>query len=67
MEKPIYGVINSDNVLIDISTTLRGAKNYATRHGYTKVGYRIGYNAFVEAKKINGKWCDTVVSHIEKW
>lgn len=56
MNKRIYGVFDSNNCLIDTSLTLQGAKNYATRHGYTKVGYRVGYNAFPAAEKINGKW-----------
>lgn len=53
-----YGVINQDGVHIDVSDSLKGAKNYATRHGYTKVSvrYDMGYNAYIVAEKINGKW-----------
>jgi len=56
MEPPIYGIIDSNNCLIDTSKTERGAKIYATRNDYNKIGFRIGYNAFICAEKINGKW-----------
>lgn len=56
MEAKIYGVINNDGCLIDTSKTERGAKRYATNHGHKKIGYRIGYNAFICAEKINNKW-----------
>jgi hypothetical protein len=53
-----YGVLNQDNCHIDVSKTERGAKQYATRHGYKLVSirYNLGYNAKVIAKKVNGKW-----------
>jgi hypothetical protein len=53
----IYGVI-SNGTHIDTSKTEKGAKNYATRHGYTKVSIRFncGYIAAEIAEKINGKW-----------
>lgn len=56
MEARIYGVLDSNNCLIDISRSERGCKRYATLNGYDKVGYRIGYNAFILAEKINNKW-----------
>ena len=56
MNKIIYGVLNSELCLIDTSKTERGAKQYATRHGYNLIGFRLGYNAFILAEKINGKW-----------
>ena len=34
----MYGVPSAlDGAIIDVSTSLLGAKNYATRHGYKKV------------------------------
>ncbi len=58
MESKIYGIIDNNNCLIDTSKTLRGCKRYATIHNYSKVGYRIGYNAIITHEKINGKWID---------
>ena len=49
MDKPIYGVINSEETHTDVSNTLLGAKQYATRHEYTEVSKRIGYNSSIEA------------------
>lgn len=56
MESKIYGVLDNNNCLIDISRSERAAKIYATKNNYTKVGYRLGYNAFISAEKINNKW-----------
>jgi hypothetical protein len=56
MSQIIYGVLNSELCLIDTSKTERGAKQHATRNGYNLVGFRVGYNAFILAEKINGKW-----------
>jgi len=56
MEARIYGVLDKDNCLIDISRTEKGCKRYATLNAYDKIGYRIGYNAFILAEKINNKW-----------
>jgi hypothetical protein len=47
MESKIYGIIDNNNCLIDTSKTL---------NGYNKIGYRIGYNAFISHEKINNKW-----------
>ena len=53
----IYGVL-VDGVHIDVSKTERGAKQYATRHGYltVTVRYNCGYIAARIAHKYTGKW-----------
>ena len=53
-----FGVINHEGVHIDVSESLKGAKNYATRNGYTKVSirYNMGYISSIVAEKISGKW-----------
>ncbi len=53
----IYGII-SDGAHIDVSKTERGAKLYATKHGYNQISirYNLGYNAERIAQKINGRW-----------
>lgn len=53
----IYGVL-VDGVHIDVSKTERGAKQYATRHGYltVTVRYNCGYIAAQIAHKYTGKW-----------
>lgn len=56
METPIFGVIDNAGVLIDTSKTQLGAKQYATKHGYNRIGFRIGYVAFILSEKIAGKW-----------
>lgn len=56
MEQKIFGVINKEGCLIDTSLTEQGAKNYATRHSYKLIGYRVGYNAKTTHQKIGGKW-----------
>jgi len=40
----VYGVITDTGEMIDTSATLHGAKCFATRNGYTRVGRRVGYN-----------------------
>ena len=54
----IYGVIDKDNCLIDISLSEKGTKRYATLNGYDKIGCRFngGYNAIILAEKIKNKW-----------
>ena len=52
----VYGILGSEDNHIDVSNTERGAKSYATRHGYNKVSKRVGYNACVVSEKVNGKW-----------
>lgn len=52
----IYGVLLSDGTHVDVSKTIQGAKNYATRNGYKVVTKRLGYNARVVAKKDKNRW-----------
>jgi hypothetical protein len=54
-----YGVAPNGNYC-DVSRTLRGAKNYAARHGYSEVYIRFncGYHVTLKAEKVNGKWVD---------
>ena len=54
----IFGVIDNNNCLIDISRSLRGCKRYATLNGYNKIGFRNAnsYNAVISHEKINNKW-----------
>ena len=59
MSNNTYGIVyGSDNIYTDVSNTLKGAKRYATNHGYDKVGirYNSGYHCSVVAIKINNKW-----------
>jgi len=53
----IYGVL-IDGIHVDVSKTERGAKQYATRHGYSTVTvrYNCGYIAAQIANKCAGKW-----------
>lgn len=55
-----YGVCDADETHTDVSKTLRGAKCYATRNGYSLVSVRFGcsFNAQILEEKINGKWVD---------
>ena len=53
----IYGTTDTSNgTHIDTSKTLLGAKQYATRNNLKTVSKRVGYNAYVVAKKVDGKW-----------
>lgn len=54
----MYGILGADHGVIDVSETERGAKVYATKHGYDKVYCRSngGYNVFLVAVKYKGKW-----------
>jgi hypothetical protein len=54
----VYGTVVND-VHVDTSSTLLGAKQYATRHKHAKVTKRIGYNSFVVAEKVFGAWVGT--------
>ena len=58
----IYGVIDSNSIHTDVSNTERGAKIYATKHGYNKVSIRFncGYNVAVLAEKVNNKWINKI-------
>ena len=51
-------IISEFNEFIDISKTERGAKQYATKHGYltVTVRYNCGYIAAQIAHKYTGKW-----------
>jgi hypothetical protein len=53
-----YGIVYGDNIYIDVSKSLKGAKRYATNKGYDKVGirYNSGYHCSVVAIKVNNKW-----------
>lgn len=56
MEAKIYGILDENNCLIDISKSEKGCKRYATINNYNKIGYRIGYNAFISHIKIGNRW-----------
>lgn len=53
-----YGVLSVNHGVIDVSKTERGAKIYATIHGYDKVYIRFncGYVVELVSEKVNGKW-----------
>ena len=58
-----YGIVSgpdNDGIYTDVSRTLKGAKRYATNHGYDRVGirYNSGYHCRVVSIKINNKWKD---------
>ena len=52
----IYGSTDNKNIHNDTSSTLLGAKQYATRNGYKNVSVRIGYNVTLLEYKQNGNW-----------
>lgn len=55
----IYGVIDSNGCHVDVSNTLLGAKQYATRNGYRQVSirYNCGYTVKIVATKQEiGSW-----------
>ncbi len=54
-----FGVL-CNGVHIDVSKTLQGAKNFATRNGYLTVTirYNSGYIAAEISHKYSGKWKD---------
>lgn len=54
-----YGIINADGIHIDVSKSEKGAKQYATINGYTKVSirYNSGYHVdIIAVKNKNGRW-----------
>jgi hypothetical protein len=52
-----YGTTDtSEGTHTDTSNTLMGAKIYATKNDLKTVSKRVGYNAFIIAEKIKGKW-----------
>ncbi len=55
----IYGVVNTEGIHTDVSKSEKGAKQYATRHGYDKVSIRFhsGYTIVIISVKNNkGRW-----------
>ena len=52
----IYGSTDNETIHTDTSTTLLGAKQYATRNGYKNVSVRIGYNVTLLEYKQDNKW-----------
>lgn len=58
----IYGVVQSDGSHCDVSTSEKGAKQYATRNGYTQVTRRTngGYEAQIIATRTGKRWRDGV-------
>lgn len=55
--KPIYGVLlNRNGEYRDVSNTLQGAKNFATRNSYNRVSKRMGYTTRLIAIKENNVW-----------
>lgn len=55
--KNIYG-ITTNGIHTDVSNTEKGAKQYATKNGYTQVSirYNCGYVAHVIAERKGAKW-----------
>tara|TARA_R110001606_G_scaffold378794_1_gene538593 strand:- start:1131 stop:1307 length:177 start_codon:yes stop_codon:yes gene_type:complete len=53
----VYGV-ESGQGAVDVSKSLLGAKQYATRCNYSIVYLRYGYNVRKASVKVNGKWND---------
>ena len=58
MNNHTYGVNTSNSGYVDVSNTLLGAKQYATRNGYSDVFIRFnnGYTVMRKAYKVDGKW-----------
>lgn len=58
--KNLWGVIDSKGTYIDVSKTQHGAKCYASRHGYKRIGCRFngGYNIANVLVKVGKKWVD---------
>ena len=52
----VYGSTDNNNIHIDTSNTLLGAKQYATRNNYKNVSIRIGYNVTLLEYKLFNKW-----------
>lgn len=52
----VFGVMDRNNCLIDTSKTLLGAKQYATRNGYNRIGRRVEYNVTETWIKDAKKW-----------
>ena len=58
MDNLSYGVVGRDGGFIYISDTLRGAKNYATRNGYTEVYcmHAVSWAVWKVSEKVNNNW-----------
>lgn len=58
MNKHTYGISTDKSGYIDVSNTLLGAKQYATRNGYDAVyiRYNNGYHTNKVAIKTGSKW-----------
>ena len=56
-----YGV-TINGIHTDVSKTQQGAKNYATRNGFTIVSVRFGCGCIVDilAEKVDGVWISQV-------
>ena len=52
----MYGIVTQKGEFIDTSKTLRGAKIYATKNQYPKIGMRLGYNVVSTWTKIKKTW-----------
>lgn len=59
----MFGVIDIEGNYTDVSTTLLGAKQYATRNGFNRVGQRSEFNNMVIRAYVRkgGKWHETWV------
>ena len=53
-----YGIVTAGGEHIDVSKTEKGAKQYATINGYSKVSirYNSGYDVDIIATKVKGRW-----------
>jgi hypothetical protein len=56
----VYGVLDRNNCHIDISTSLKGTKRYATNNQYDTVSVRNDYNVTILFKKVNGNWKNAI-------
>jgi hypothetical protein len=65
----IYGSTNNNNVHTDTSSTLLGAKQYATRNGFKNVSIRVGYNVTLLEYKQQNKWYkyDAIISYLKNY
>lgn len=52
----IYGSTDNKNIHTDTSSTLLGAKQYATRNGLSNVSIRTGYKVRLLEYKDSGIW-----------
>lgn len=53
-----YGIIGRDGGFIRVSDTSQGAKNYATRHGYSEVYamHSVSWAVWKVATKVGKRW-----------